>query len=192
MKRHFASAAALLLLPVPSASFAQEAETAADAEQVSNLELAREVIELGFPEETRIGSMLGVADQLIAQMRAGNPQWQSDPRLERVFDRFAARVLETTSDVLSRHIDDMMEGMALAYADSFSREELLAIREFVSSPAGRGFLTRVTNLNTHPAYAEANQAYIDEYMTYMPGLQQELLRDLTETLSQSEGAKGGD
>lgn len=190
MKRNFAFAASMALLAPSTASFAQEAATATDVAQVSDIELAREVIALGFPEETRMDSMVGIADQIITQMRAGNPQWQSDPRMERVFDRFAARVLETTREVLARHIDDMMEGMALAYADSFSREELLAIREFVSSPAGRGFLTRVTDLNTHPAYAEANQAYVDEYMTYMPALQQEFMRDLTETLSRSEGTKG--
>lgn len=183
MKAFSIFAAIGLAAATPASALAQEDVSATTAPNEAQLVLAREVIDNGFPPETRIDAMLGVADQMIGQIMAANPNIDSDPRVRRVMDDFAESVIDTTRSVLEGHMDGLMEGMAIAYAESFSEPELLALRDFVSTEEGYGFLTRITHINSHPAYAEANQRYVNDYMTHMPALMAELQASLADAAS---------
>ena len=166
-----------MLSPIVAQAQAQEPLSIVSPDP-AKVALARTVLDNGFPPETRMESMVGVADMLIDQIIASNPSLASDAKLRPVMERFSDRVIETTRTVLAEHMDSLMEGMAIAYADKFTDAELEALAAFVATEEGNGVLTKITEVNTHPAYAEANQRYMNEYMTYMPQLQAELLQDL--------------
>lgn len=178
--------AAAIAVSTPSLAWAQDENLQLSATQMA---LAREVIDLGFPPETRMDTMVGVADQLIGQLMASNPSLKTDPKLRAVMDRFRQRVVAVTRETLAVHIDGMMEAMAQAYAESFTAGELAALHAFVSTPEGRGMLTRMSDINSHPTYAAANQAYINDYMLRVPGLQQELMQDVADTMRESGSGK---
>jgi len=168
--------AAAIALAVPTAAHAQDASAAA-AESVE-IQLAQEIIENGFPPETRMGMFDDVIDQLLGQMRASLPNIQDDPRRAAVFDRHAERVRATSMEVLSDHIDAIMDSLVVAYADQFNEAELRGLHEFIMTPEGHGFLARTAEVNGHPAFAAANQAYMQDYFSRMPQLIEQLQADI--------------
>ncbi len=146
--------------------------------QTIELELARDIIDNGFPPEARMGMFDDVINQLLAQMRASMPNIDSDPEMTGVFDRHVERVRATSMEVLSHHIDPLMEAMVIAYADQFTLEELQALHGYVTSPQGHGFLARMAEVNGHPAFAAENQAYMQDYLSHMPELLDQLRHDV--------------
>jgi len=176
MKIVTAIAAAAISLAVPAQVSAQDAAPAGIS--ATEMQLARDIIDNGFPPETRMGMFDEVINQLLVQMRASMPDLQSDPQMAAVFDRHVERVRATSMDVLSRHIDPIMESMVVAYADQFSEAELRGLHGFIMTPEGHGFLARTAEINGHPAFAQANQAYMQEYLAQMPQLMEQLRADV--------------
>ncbi|WP_120078500.1 DUF2059 domain-containing protein [Aurantiacibacter odishensis] len=175
MKFVSAIAAVAMSLGVPSVVQAQDA-TPAEASSVE-LQLAREIIDNGYPPETRMGMFDEVINQLLTQMRASLPNVGDNPQMAVVFDRHVARVRETAMKVLADHIDPIMESMVIAYADQFTAEELRGLHSFIMTPEGHGFLLGMSEVNGHPAFAQANQAYMQEYLAEMPSLMEQLRAD---------------
>ncbi len=176
MRIFTAIAAAAIGLAAPMQAAAQDDASAATAS--ARLTLAREIIDNGFPPETRMGMFDDVIDQLLVQMQASLPDLGRSPQMAAAFDQHIARVQATSMDVLSRHIDPIMEGMVIAYAEQFTVEELRGLHTFIVSPEGHGFLARTTAIGSHPAFAAANQAYLEEYFSHMPELMGQLEQDL--------------
>ena len=168
-------AALSLTLATPVEVWAQDVP----ATELTNLQLAREIVDRGYPVEGRMDMFTSFVDELISQMRTAGPAAAGDAQLSAVLDKYGERVVELTRKVLGRHLDEIMEGMVLAYADTFTRDELEGLHAFISSPAGEGFLARSMAVMSHPAYAQANQDYMADYMRQMPGLEAELRAELS-------------
>ncbi len=175
MRIVIAIAAAAIGLAMPMQGHAQSEPTAALDD--GKLALATEIIDSGFPPDTRMGMFDDVINQLLAQMRTAIPNVDNDPEMAEVFDRHVERVRATSMEVLSEHIDPLMNAMAIAYADEFTLEELQALHAYVTSPQGHGFLARTAAINAHPAFSAANQAYMQDYLSHMPQLMEQLRED---------------
>ena len=176
--------AAGLAIALPQTVAAQQTVSAgpvtASEEQV---EVARQLLETGFPEETRAPSMLAVAELMFEQIVAASPVPMRDPRITPVIERFQQRIMETTARTLDIHMADLMEGLAIAYAETFTAAELEALAAFAATDAGRGVLTRITQANTHPAFAAANQEYVSDYMAQLPALQAQFANELVAAMA---------
>ncbi|WP_158610963.1 DUF2059 domain-containing protein [Aurantiacibacter spongiae] len=177
-----AIAGAALIAAMPFAACAQEAERAPPTE----LGLAREIIDNGFPPETRMDLFTGFVDQLTAQMLNTAAGLRDDPKLAAALERHRERVIALSRRTLEDHLGPLMDSMALAYADTFTRAELEGLHAFVTSPAGHGFLARSMEINSHPAFAEANQAYMNDYMEGVPALQDQLRADVTRIMQERQ------
>jgi len=166
----------------PAVGHAQEAGTQVAAP--TNLQLAQEIVDQGFPEEGRMAIFSGVASQLIAQIRNSLPKLGDVPKLDDAMDRHVARSTALMEDVLADHVDDLMSGMVVAYAESFDRDELEGLHAFITSSAGQGFLAKSTVVMSHPAFAAANQRYIDEYIPRAMTLNQEFQEEVMKIVSE--------
>ena len=147
------------------------------------VELARQLLETGFPEETRAPSMLAVAELMFEQIVAASPVPMRDPRITPVIERFQQRIMDTTARTLDIHMADLMNGLAIAYAETFTAAELEALAAFAATDAGRGVLTRITQANAHPAFAAANQQYVNDYMAQLPALQTQFANELVTAMA---------
>lgn len=150
---------------VPTIALGQDsAATTAGETAATKLNLAREIIALGYPEETREEMFFAVMDQMSGQVRQsvlGSIDVE-DAGAIAIIDSWLAERQEESKALISRHLPAMMEGFAAAHADAFSEQELRDIRAFVGTPSGQGYLARSTSLGTHPAFTAASQAYLDE------------------------------
>lgn len=120
----------------------------------------------------------GFVGEMIDQFIASNPDLTREPQLRAAVDRYSGRVVALTEEVLSDHIDDLMEALVIGYSEHFTRAELECLHAFISSEAGHGFLARSTQIMAHPLVAEANQRYMADYMARVPALQAEFQADL--------------
>jgi len=184
------AAALAALTPAGVAAQGQPAETVTpDARSV---ELAREIIAIGMPEEDRETVFAATMDQMIGQMREAQRQSgvsSEDPRIEAIIDENLAEFRDNAIGVIRGHLPSLMEAWALAYANTFSREDLLAIREFVRTPAGQRFFQLSPAIAAEPNFAAANQLYMNDVMAMLPALQARLKKDIVDYLEakQAEG-----
>lgn len=173
------SAPAPLNSPSPSPSPSSGAD-------IDNRQLAAQIVEYGYPPEGRLAMFMNVADEVSGQLIAAMPNVMEDPQMRAVVERHAERISAGTRDVLEDHIDNLMEALAIAYAENFTRAELEGLHAFVSSPAGRGFLARSTAVASHPAFVKANQAYLAQYMAKLPRLQDQFMAEVRALLRERE------
>lgn len=178
MKRTYHSrlaliAAASLALALPAQISAQD-NAAAEVSDEARLSLAREIVENGFPPETRLDVFGAVMQQVIAQMNVAQPALQSDEDILALVKAYQQRAITEGLAALENHLDAMMEGMAIGYAGNFTLAELEALNGFISSPEGHGFFARSATVNSHPAYVTASQGFLNEYLAGVPAIQSDL------------------
>lgn len=128
------------------------------------MELAAQIIDTGFPEETREELFFGTMDQMIVQLRVAlEPMLPADDQgAVEIFDEWLVEHTEESKGVLRKHIPAIMRGMALSYANVFSVEELTDILAFVETPSGKRYFALSPSILSDRAFADANQAYMDE------------------------------
>lgn len=163
--------------------------TPVSAQDARELELARSIVEQGYPPETRMATFGAAMDQMVAQMnQAVSPDLQTDPKVMELVARFQQRVLDHGKSVLALHMGKMMDGLAQGYVQEFSLAELESMHTYVSSPEGKGFFSRSMRVVSDPAYARASQAFLEEYMAAVPAMQGEFIKELTHLLMDRDGA----
>lgn len=185
-----AATCAVLAPPGLAAQDTSAAETATP--DARSADLAREIIALGMPEEDRETVFSATMDQMLLQMREAQRQSgiaTDDPQLEAIIDENLAEFRDDAVEVMRNHLPSMMEAWAIAYANIFTHEELLAIREFVRTPAGQRFFQLSPVIAAEPNFAAANQLYMNDVMAMLPGLQESLKEDMVEYFEtrQAEG-----
>jgi hypothetical protein len=166
MRRLLATAGVLLaaLSAVPcAAQSAAPAPSAATDPDPANLPLAREIVTIAYPPENRRAMFARVSDAMISQVRGAIlPETPSswDAELQQIFERYVERVRAVSNEATSDGAPAIFEAFARAYARQFTRDDLLQIRAFVSTPAGAKYVQRASELLTDPDVAEANRAYM--------------------------------
>jgi hypothetical protein len=184
--------AAALAAISPSGAAAQDRPAATSTPDARSVEIAREIIAIGMPEEDREIVFAATMDQMLGQMREAQRQsgvMSEDPQIEAIIDANLAQFRGEAMGVLRTHLPAMMEGWALAYANTFSHEDLLAIREFVRTPTGQRFFQLSPAIAAEPNFAAANQLYMNDVMAMLPALQARLTKDIVDYLEakQAEG-----
>ena len=188
MKRPMHLAAlALGLSSLPTLGYAQEApaeEQTVSAIDKEKLELATQIVDLAFPEETREEVFFATVDQMTAQMREATLQAHGleDDLLLPILDDWIAEYLVGSKVILRSHIPSLIDGMAKAYANMFSAKELADILAFVSTPSGQKFFELSSALIAEPNFANANQNYMNDVQAQLPAAIEDLQSRLFEAL----------
>lgn len=161
--RTFFAPLALLLLSTGGALAAQDEAAAVPAEKLA---LARQIIDVMYPAETREQMLLDISGNFARQAMAGSlsgPLY-AEPGIRAIADRFIADMPEAMRPVVSRHLPKIFEATAIAYTRQFTLEELRDILAFGRTPAGQRYFTSLPAILSDPAIAAANQAYMAEIM----------------------------
>lgn len=133
-------------------------------------EIARRIVELGFPEENREAIFFGTIDQMTMQLREASLQAYGieDEGVIAVFDEWSADYIAESKEVLRDHIPTLMDAMARSYAAIFTLQELRDVAAFVATPSGQRFLQLSPAVMAEPNFANANQAYMNEVQASAP------------------------
>ena len=163
-------------IPVQAQTDNNSALVAPDEE---NLAIAREIVDLGFPIETREAVFFATMDQLVAQIRQSSLQAydlesEENAGIIVILDEWIVEYVDETKVVLRSHIPSLMEGLAASYAVMFTRQELQDIRTFVSSPSGQRYFELGSAVIGEAHFANANQQYMNEVQAQMPAAIAEL------------------
>lgn len=172
-----------LVLAAPAGASAQASAAQVDQAQ---LILAREIVESGLPPEGRMDMFGGVMQQVVSQLNNARPAGAGDPKLQNIIARFQQRAIAQGMEVLGRHMDAMMEGMAIGYAEVFTPSELQALHAYVTSPEGHGFMAKSASINSSPAFMQASQGFVNEYLAGLPALQAELVAEIQAEMASRE------
>jgi hypothetical protein len=146
-----------------------------------NLAIAREIVDLALPPESRRAMMERMSDAMFAQMRDGMAQSQgnpSDPELQPLIDRYLERFRIMTNALSNDTAPAMFEAVARAYARTFSHDDLVQIRAFAATPVGMRYFRQSPELFSDPDVAEANRAYMTRMFTAMQPMIAEMQRDV--------------
>jgi len=184
MRRLLATAGVLLaaLSAVPcAAQSAAPARSAATDPDPANLTLAREIVTIAYPPESRRAMFVRVSDAIIAQVRGAIlPETPSswDAELQQIFERYVERVRAVSNEATSDGAPELFEAFARAYARQFTRDELLQIKAFVSTPAGAKYVQRASELLTDPDVAQANAVYMARTIRELEPVMDQLRREM--------------
>ena len=136
--------AAFISVPATAQEAAEKTVEAPAPQPVdpAKLALARQIVDNGFPEDTREAIFFGTVDQMTEQMREASLAnlGTQDPGVIAVFDQWLADYLVDSKQVLRNYIPRMMDALAQSYAVMFTKTELRDIAAFVSTPSGQRFI----------------------------------------------------
>ena len=191
----FVPAALLALAAVPTTALAQNNDEAVAAElDPAKVALAREIVDLGFPEETREAVFFAAVDQAVIQMREASLKAygleEEDPAALAILDSWIADYIADSKIVLRSHIPSLIDGMTLSYAAMFTTTELRDIRDFVSTPCGQRFFELSSAVMAEPNFAAANQAYMNEVQGQLPAAMTDLIGRLQQYFGEKAAAEG--
>ena len=147
----------------------------------ANVAIAREIVDIAMPPESRQAMMQQMTDAMFAQMRDGLSRAagdQSDPAMQESWTPYLERVRTATRELDNEFMPRMIEAVARAYARMFSHDELVQIREFASTPAGRRYFRQSADLFSDPDIAEANRAYHARLFPIMEAVGAEVQREM--------------
>jgi hypothetical protein len=172
-------AGASLIVLAPAVASAQPT-AALRSDEAAKLSEARAVIEIMFPPAQRQSMFDKLQNDMITQLRPSFPAYlMSDPGLKAIIDNYIQEAMKRQRPVLQKHLPEMLEGMAVAYAHEFSVAELKEIHSFAQTPAGSHYLSKSMAMVGDPAVAKANTAMITEMHTLtaamLPGLKEKVI-----------------
>jgi hypothetical protein len=155
------------------------------------LAIARQIVDMAAPPETRRAMLLDSIDTMMAQVRAAALQGvEPDAGAEAIMTRHMARVREMTGRLIDSETPAIFAAIARAYARNFTLSELQEIRAFVSTPTGAKYFRTAGQLLADPDVAQANTAYMTSALRELTTVQTELRQDLTEYFRRQGGRRG--
>ena len=171
-------AGALLAASTAAGAAAQAAPATAD--DSAKLAEAHAIIAIMFPPAQREAMMDKLLTTITAQMRAPMTAYLSqDPGLKKILDDFMGEIEAKERPLLFKHLPEMMDANALAYAHEFSLPELKDIHAFAETPSGHHYLTRTNALLSDPAVAKVNKELVTEArelpQSMMPELKEKIV-----------------
>lgn len=186
--KHFLTLAAAMALPLSPAYAIQETASSGYSEvDAEKLALAKSILEMAYPGDSHIALFQETADQMEAQMTQGLDGVMTDEGALEIVKQWQEEASVETDAVLLRSIPSLVEAWAISFAATYSKQELEDISAFVATPSGQAFMTKQTQIIAHPAFAEANQAFIEETL----GVVTNRMPALIERLQAYEASKTG-
>ena len=104
---------------VPAPTLTPPVQPAASAQPADEVAIARQIIDLGFPEERREAMFFATVDQMTMQMRESvlaNIEEQ-DPGAIAILDEWLAEYIADGKTILRSHIPNLMNAWALITTD---------------------------------------------------------------------------
>jgi len=147
----------------------------------ANLAIAREFVDITMPPESRQAMMQQMTDAMFAQARDGLSRAAgdlSDPTLQHAWNRYLERARTATRELDNESMPAIIEAIARAYARMFSHDELVQIRAFASTPAGRRYFLHSPDLLSDPDVAEASRAYHARLFPILEAVTAEVQREI--------------
>ena len=175
--------AAAFIAATPTQAIAAPASSQAprvgDVDPVS-LELAHQILDIGYPPADRAQMFASVMKSLPDQARANMAQFglSGDRDFQAVMDRATERMYAQMNATMTASLPDIFESMAHAYARMFSRDDLAAMLAFAKTPAGQHFFQRSPNILTDPDVQAANQRMTAKLMTKLPDIVRQNQQDI--------------
>ena len=153
-------APALTLLSVPAGMVMAQDVPAPQLDPV-RLALGRDIVAVVLPPAQRQQIMAGFLNSMVRNMVAGiidgtpglKQELAANPRVKAAFDRFVSRQQSLAEADVNKGLPELVEAYAHAYARSFSRDELVQIKAFVSTETGTKFMQRGNALMSDPDVA---------------------------------------
>ena len=154
----------------------------------ASMELAGQIVAIGYPEEDREALFFGTMDQMVGQMRSAIAPTlpNDDPGAVAILDDWIAEYTEESKKVLRRHIPAIMSGMVEAYATIFTEEELEDILAFVRTRSGQRYFALSPAIVGSKSFADANQRYMDESVAMIGPAQRELKSRLDDYMTEKK------
>jgi hypothetical protein len=146
-----------------------------------NLAIAREIVNLALPPENRRAMLEQMSDTMFSHMRDGILRSlgnSPDAGLQPILDRYLERFRIMNNELSNEGAPAMFEAVARAYARMFSREELVQISAFASTPVGTRYFRQAPTLFSDPDVAEASRAAASRMMTALQPMMEEMQRDI--------------
>ncbi|GMN01563.1 hypothetical protein [Erythrobacter sp. MTPC3] len=183
------AAAAFLTSPLSAQGDAVSGEIGVSEGAETRLELANAILEKAYPEEAQVAMFQAVADQMEAQMMQSISQMITDPGSLQIIADWQDRISVETDAIMRRQIPDLMQAWAISYADIHTETELRDILAFVSTPSGKAMMSKSADIISHPAFAAANQTYMDETTAVVMSKLPELVKEVSayKAAADSEG-----
>ncbi|MEM1051503.1 MAG: hypothetical protein AAGI28_05340 [Pseudomonadota bacterium] len=160
----------------------------ASANGPTRLELANAILDISFPEDMRLAMFQTTSKQMEAQMMQSLSGVITDEGALELVSKWQAALSPESDALLKHYVPLIMEAWAVSYAQIHSEQELEDILAFVKTPSGQAFMQRSTDILSHPAFAEANQAYINATTE----LVMERIPDLVQALQSYQASKATD
>ncbi|MFT3968456.1 MAG: DUF2059 domain-containing protein [Sphingobium sp.] len=143
------------------------------------LQLGREIVDLGFPEEERQAMFFGSVDSMIEQLsKVQLAQFADEPAVKTMVEEGVEGMVADIKPIIARNIPMFMESYAKAYAREFTRDELIELRAFVTTPTGRHFMSRSTQILNDPDFKASYEAYLRELNPVLQAGQKALIEKL--------------
>ncbi|MDY7099144.1 MAG: DUF2059 domain-containing protein [Pseudomonadota bacterium] len=164
---------------IPEAKAAEPGPVASAATpeiSAAALALATQIVDAGYPEESREELFFATMDQTVTQMRqAIAPSLPDDDAgAIKILDDWIAEYTSESKTVLRKHIPAIMDGMVEAYATIFTAQELKDILAFVRTPSGQKYFELSPAISGSKSFADANQRYLDESVALIRPAQEQL------------------
>lgn len=161
----------------------QAAQPSAD-----KLQLARQIVDRGFPLEKREAMFFATMDAMMLQMREATAKQMpsQDAGAQAIVDAWANDLANRTKPKLASHVPALMDALITGYAVIFTHEELVDILAFVSTRSGQRFVELSPAVIATPAFAQANQAYLQDALSGLPEAQRDLADRLTKYFEAKE------
>lgn len=122
--------------------------------------------------------MITQARNAVLEMAGGN----IDAGMQRILARFIELVRARSERTMTEHSAPLFVAFARAYARMFTRDELVEIRAFISTPTGAKYIRQAVNLLSDPDVAQANTAYMTSAFSALQPLLADLGREAREYL----------
>lgn len=191
--RHVAAIACTNIVAVTmvasTPAFGQETtEQVLSESQNVRLDIARSILDISYPEETREPMFRAVGDQMEAQMLQSLKGNLDEDALLLIRDWQAELKIETNA-ILKRNIPSLMDAWARSLSEIFDEAELRDILTFVSTETGRTFMLKSTDIVSHRDFVEANQVFINETMEATMAALPALMEDVAAYKEAKQGSE---
>ena len=120
-----------------------------------------------------IAAMSGIEAEELEKMGEGTLNQVMailDPAYEERMDRTMRVMMSEMGSLMTRFEPAIRDGLAQAYAKRFTKDQLMELNAFFSTPTGKAYAADSLVIFMDPAVMDKMQAFVPEMMKEMPGL----------------------
>jgi hypothetical protein len=186
--------AAALGCAVPALAAAGDAPAAASQEPLDEQELAlaRTIVAAMMPADRQEQMFIDAMEAMNSQSLAAATAKIDDPGVKKIIRKYVDDLPDRFRPVIRRHLPEITEAVARAYAREFTLAELQDIAAFAQTPSGARYLSRSSAIMSDPDFAAANSKLTADALASNEKNMAAMAQEITAYKAAREGKKGGD